>query len=177
MPQQERGSGQPQGGEEKLLEEVERARRIFIAGASGFPDRIVEVLDRHGALRDQRVTCATVPGFGHVPPRVTSGKRRVFFASPGASAGDDQFVPIQYRRLWDLLAAEPFDLVLMRLGDAVKECAPLPGLRTHRSWWVAEAGVNSVKKIDGKTTIELHSGQMVPISRANAPSVREAGWT
>lgn len=63
-------------------------------------------------------------------------------------------------------------LILMRLSDAIREAAPLPGLAPHRSWWVAEAGVKSVK---GKQ-ITLQSDQIVPISRSGAKTVKEAGW-
>ena len=111
-------SSQPEQSEQELLSEVERANKVFIAGASGFPSRIVEILERHGALMGQDVTCATVPGFGHAPPTVSSARRRVFFASPGTKRGEERFVPIQYRRLWDFLAGERFDLVLMRLVAA-----------------------------------------------------------
>ncbi len=69
------------------------------------------------------------------------------------------------------------DLILMRLGDAIKECTPLSGLQTHRSWWVAEQGVKSVTRSEGKMQIELHSGQRVPVSRSNSKAVKEAGWS
>jgi len=68
------------------------------------------------------------------------------------------------------------DLILLRLLDAIKETAPLKGLQTHRSWWVAEAGVETVKKQDGKLSILLKDGNLAPVSRNKAKSVREAGW-
>jgi len=64
------------------------------------------------------------------------------------------------------------ELVLMRLSDAIKETAPLKGLRPHRSWWVAEAGVAQVEKSE----ITLRSKQVVPISRTGMKLVRAAGW-
>lgn len=68
------------------------------------------------------------------------------------------------------------DLILMRLADAVKEAEPLAGLSTHRSWWVAEAGIKTTSRSDGKISLELHTGQIVPVSRSNAKSVKEIGW-
>jgi len=68
------------------------------------------------------------------------------------------------------------DLILMRLSDAVKEMGNIKGLPVHRSWWVAEAGVKAAKKSDGKISLELHSGQIAPVSRSNAKSVKLAGW-
>ncbi len=63
-------------------------------------------------------------------------------------------------------------LVLMRLTDAIKETTPLKGVRTHRSWWVAEAGIDKITSGD----LTLHSGQTVPISRSGKKAVRDAGW-
>lgn len=68
------------------------------------------------------------------------------------------------------------ELILMRLSDAIKETVPQKGLQTHRSWWVAEAGVKSVKKQDGKLSITLKNNAIAPVSRNKAKIVREAGW-
>ena len=67
-------------------------------------------------------------------------------------------------------------MLLMRLSDAEELAAPLTGLKPHRSWWVAEAGVEEVVKSDGKLRIILKSGTQVPVSREGAKRVREAGW-
>ncbi len=68
------------------------------------------------------------------------------------------------------------DLILMRLSDAMKDVIPTPGLHVHRSWWVAEIGVKSVKKDNGKIQITLKNDATVPVSRSNTKSVRDAGW-
>jgi len=67
-------------------------------------------------------------------------------------------------------------LILMRLGDALVELAGMDGLRTHRSWWVARAGVREVHRQNGKITLELRDGTMAPVSRTYAPELRTAGW-
>lgn len=151
--------------EEQVLAEVGRARRIFVAGASGFPSRLVEILDRHGALRDQEVTCATVPGFGHLPPTVSSGRRRVFFAS-GRGSGTERFVPIQYRRLWDLLGSETFDLVLMRLVSS-PDGGLHYGLGVDFQPTVLRPGVRLLAEVevDG-----------VHVANAPRPEVQPVGW-
>lgn len=69
------------------------------------------------------------------------------------------------------------ELVLMRLLDAIKEVSPTIGLSPHRSWWVAENGVEKLKKKDGKTEIKLKSGQSTPISRNGMKTVKDAGWS
>ncbi len=68
------------------------------------------------------------------------------------------------------------DLILMRLSDAIKEVGDLKGLSVHRSWWVAEGGVKAAKKSDGKIILELHSGQVAPVSRSNQKQVKQSGW-
>ncbi len=68
------------------------------------------------------------------------------------------------------------DLILMRLSDAIKELGALKGLQVHRSWWVAEGGVKFASKANNKISLELHSGQIAPVSRSNTKSVKEAGW-
>ncbi|WP_371396867.1 LytTR family DNA-binding domain-containing protein [Fretibacter rubidus] len=75
-----------------------------------------------------------------------------------------------------IITSEGDDLVLMRLSDAIKEVAPLPGLSPHRSWWVAEGGTKTVKRIDGKTVITLANDISIPVSRNGAKALREAGW-
>lgn len=67
-------------------------------------------------------------------------------------------------------------LILMRLGDVEGLAHPLRGLSPHRSWWVAETGVASVTKAAGKMIITLKDGTDVPVSRAGAARVKDAGW-
>jgi len=67
-------------------------------------------------------------------------------------------------------------MMLMRLSDAEDLALPLIGLKPHRSWWVAESGVETVEKSGGKLQITLKSGTQVPVSREGAKRVREAGW-
>jgi hypothetical protein len=68
------------------------------------------------------------------------------------------------------------DLILMRLGDAVAELDGIEGARTHRSWWVAREAVTDVKRGDGRATLTLKDGAQIPVSRAYARALREAGW-
>lgn len=69
------------------------------------------------------------------------------------------------------------EMILMRLSDAVKETSPLAGLSPHRSWWVAEAGVEQVNRKDGKTSLTLKNGITAPVSRNGSKAVKAAGWT
>lgn len=68
------------------------------------------------------------------------------------------------------------ELILMRLGDAIPELAPIAGARTHRSWWVARAAVQSVARKDGRAELALPGGVTAPVSRSAYPELRAAGW-
>jgi DNA-binding LytR/AlgR family response regulator len=68
------------------------------------------------------------------------------------------------------------DLILMRLSDAVAELEGVEGAQVHRSWWVARDAVADARRGDGKATLTLAGGVQVPVSRAYARALREAGW-
>ncbi|SMQ85634.1 transcriptional regulator, LytTR family [Devosia lucknowensis] len=66
-------------------------------------------------------------------------------------------------------------LVLMRLSDAMRETAPVPGLQVHRSHWVALDAVRRSTRQAGKPMLELVTGTMVPVSRTYLEATRAAG--
>jgi hypothetical protein len=66
-------------------------------------------------------------------------------------------------------------LILMRLGDAIRETAPVPGLQIHRSHWVALEAVRRVVRAEGRIAVELADGRRLPISRGYLPAARAAG--
>lgn len=66
-------------------------------------------------------------------------------------------------------------LVLMRLSDAIREAAPIPGLQIHRSHWIALDAVRRVVRTDGRVSVELGDGRRLPISRGYLPAARAAG--
>jgi DNA-binding LytR/AlgR family response regulator len=67
-------------------------------------------------------------------------------------------------------------LLLMPLGQAIAEAAPLAGVKTHRSWWVARDAV--VRTEGGPRAMRLHltNGLVAPVSRAAVTTLREEGW-
>lgn len=67
-------------------------------------------------------------------------------------------------------------MFLERLSTAVHQLDGANGLQTHRSWWVAETGVESARSQNGRIVLTLKSGVEVPVSRTYAPAVRAAGW-
>lgn len=66
-------------------------------------------------------------------------------------------------------------LVLMRLGDAIREVGATAGVQIHRSHWVALSAVARVVKADGKPAVELPDGRRLGISRGYLAAAREAG--
>ncbi|MCU4655196.1 LytTR family transcriptional regulator [Roseibacterium sp. SDUM158016] len=65
--------------------------------------------------------------------------------------------------------------VLMRFRDALKELGDLPGLRVHRSHWVALAAVQAVRPDGRRHVAVLDCGTEVPVSRAYLEDLRAAG--
>lgn len=75
-----------------------------------------------------------------------------------------------------IITSKGDDLVLIRLKDAIAETTPLRGVQTHRSWWVAESGVDKSLFQNGKSEIILKNGNVVPVSRSGKSRMKEAGW-
>lgn len=67
-------------------------------------------------------------------------------------------------------------MVLMRLGDAVRDLEPLNGLQVHRSWWVNPAYV--IRTETGKSGPELvmETGSKIPVGRSFRKVVRDFSY-
>jgi hypothetical protein len=64
-------------------------------------------------------------------------------------------------------------LILMRLSDAILECAPTPGLQIHRSTWVAQ---NQVAEVSLQSAQVLtHTGDRLTVARQRLKDLAEAG--
>jgi DNA-binding LytR/AlgR family response regulator len=66
-------------------------------------------------------------------------------------------------------------MILMQLGDAIREVGDTPGLQVHRSHWVALDQIRAVTRKGDGAIVSLRHGPDVPVSRANLPKLREAG--
>ena len=64
------------------------------------------------------------------------------------------------------------ELVLLRFSDALREIGGTPGLQVHRSHWVADAHVASLKRDNGKILILMRDGTQIPVSRSFVEQVR-----
>jgi hypothetical protein len=67
------------------------------------------------------------------------------------------------------------EMLLMRLGDAIREAAPTPGLRVHRSHWIATGAVRAARRDGDRAVLEMTAGGDIPASRSHIPALREAG--
>lgn len=65
-------------------------------------------------------------------------------------------------------------MVLMRLGDAVKDLTPLGGMQVHRSWWVNLEHIVSVDKTPNGPSLVLTSTQRVVVGRSFRAAFRKA---
>ena len=68
------------------------------------------------------------------------------------------------------------ELILLRLGDAIAECAPVEGMQVHRSHWVARAAVLDAWRDGDRAMLALAGGERIPVSRGRVRALREAGW-
>lgn len=68
------------------------------------------------------------------------------------------------------------EMITARFADALTELTDAYGFRTHRSWWVAGDKISAVRWSRGTGTAQLAGGIVAPVSRAQAPALREAGW-
>jgi hypothetical protein len=85
-----------------------------------------------------------------------------------ALQGEDHYVRVH--------TAVGSELLLMRLGDAVKDLEGLAGDRVHRSWWVAKDAVDRIRSSGRRMSLTLTNGLDVPVSREAASRLRRAGW-
>lgn len=121
-----------------------------------------ELLRKAKKASDTDIPFATRPAIiDRLPPKLRN-------ADIYAISAEDHYVRV-HTSLGD-------EMVLMRLSDAIKEVAPTLGERTHRSWWVAEAGIDKVVRKDGKTQLELKNNITAPVSRSGQKHIKEAGW-
>ncbi len=67
--------------------------------------------------------------------------------------------------------------LLMRLSDAIALTGDIPGLRVHRSHWVARDQVRAVRSDGGRVVLVMAQGTDIPVSRSNVAVLRRAGLT
>ena len=61
--------------------------------------------------------------------------------------------------------------VLLRFSDAVRELGDHPGVRVHRSHWVADCAVAGVQRDGSRWLVVLRCGEKIPVSRSQTEAV------
>lgn len=65
--------------------------------------------------------------------------------------------------------------ILLRLSDAIAEAAPTPGLRLHRSHWVAVEHIAVARRDGPRAVVTLSDGRSLPVSRGNVAALEQSG--
>lgn len=65
-------------------------------------------------------------------------------------------------------------MVLMRLGDAVRDLEGEQGMQVHRSWWINLGHVSRVEKGANGPEVVLTTGERVPVGRSYRAAFRDA---
>jgi len=63
-------------------------------------------------------------------------------------------------------------LVLLRFADAMNEIGQTQGLQVHRSHWIADADVVSLRKQAGRLHVMTQDGTEIPVSRSHSAAVQ-----
>ena len=75
----------------------------------------------------------------------------------------------------DVITTRGREMLLMRLGDAIRETQGVEGLQVHRSHWVARAHIAKVRRRGDTATLTLHDNTEIPVSRSGLKAVQDAG--
>ncbi|MCU4654804.1 LytTR family transcriptional regulator DNA-binding domain-containing protein [Roseibacterium sp. SDUM158016] len=74
----------------------------------------------------------------------------------------------------DVVTREGRETLLMRMSDAEAELIDYPGMRVHRSHWVALDAVERLERTGNRWTVHLVGGVALPVSRDLGPKLRQA---
>ena len=75
----------------------------------------------------------------------------------------------------EVITTKGKSLILMRLSDAISECAPCKGLHIHRSHWVALDQVDNARRVGDAAVVLMKSGLEMPVARSKLGAVQQAG--
>ncbi|MFT7592871.1 MAG: hypothetical protein ACI8R4_000181 [Paracoccaceae bacterium] len=75
----------------------------------------------------------------------------------------------------DVVTSKGREMILIRLGDAMRETAPVRGMNVHRSHWVAMDQVVEVRRTGETAILRTSSGGDIPVSRTYMKPLRDSG--
>lgn len=100
--------------------------------------------------------------------------RRAAALPPGVLArlpahlGTDIHALVAAEHYLRVITARGEAMILYRLGDAIRDMdsAGIPGIQTHRSYWIAEAAIARHSRDGSRLTLTTPGGLAVPVSRS-----------
>ena len=117
-------------------------------------------------------------------PLRARGDGQTIQSRDGKSQLSDQ-LPFEYRES-SIFALEADDhyvhvhtdagkhLHYIRLRDAIALMTGIPGVRVHRSWWVATSAIEELRREDGRWKLVAKGAGSVPVSRSGQAELRRA---
>lgn len=114
-------------------------------------------------------------GSATLPTALTEPERPRIFERLPERLGDDLLRLSVQDHFVCVHLAEGSEKLRMRFSDAISEVDGVPGLRVHRSHWVAENAVAGHEFEGGKLILTLRDGAKTPVSRNYRADVEAAG--
>lgn len=75
----------------------------------------------------------------------------------------------------DVVTIRGREMLLMRLGDAIRETEGVAGLQVHRSHWVAQDRIARVQRRGDAAVLLMQDDTEIPVSRSGLKLVQNAG--
>jgi hypothetical protein len=147
-----------------------------LAGATGEAAAEGEALETERRMAEERLREAAIASPGENPDGAAQAPEMAFRARfpPGLSGRllclemEDHYLRIHTDR--------GSDIILMRMSDAERELIEVPGMRVHRSWWVAREAVRELRRDGSRLELILENGMAVPVGKTYRSVLRDAGW-
>ena len=76
----------------------------------------------------------------------------------------------------NIITSKGTSLQYMKFSNALNEIDCDEGLQVHRSYWVAEDGLEKIEKQKGRLILTLKNGEKISPSKSGIENMRKAGW-
>lgn len=105
------------------------------------------------------------------PPAFIAGPPIILNRLPQQKRGDLMRLSVQ-DHYTEIVTTRGRQFVLLRFADALREIGETQGLQVHRSHWVADTNVVSLRREAGRFHIVTHDGAEIPVSRSRNAAVQ-----
>ena len=119
------------------------------------------------------VADSNAPDFSGNPSGVSSESGGDFIGKFSGQIGTDIIYIMAELHYVRVVTTNGDALILHNLKDAIEEIGSIvPGIQTHRSYWVAARHIDAFKERNGQSFLLLKSGKQVPVSRRKLAEVK-----